>query len=1072
MRRIHKPTYCKRRHIACIAIVAIFSLSCLVLSSMTPQLDFDLGIAVNATGSVASGSNASGAAGVGSPGAHALDGDVREPESEGASSPTSSVVVKRVPGGASGLVVGDIIESVDGTPVHTRADVYHKLFSSTHDRIELTVRRMGARYQRHVTSSDFMGTELPQGVRSGDRPELIADENGKYSPISGGDIDSLRSLLADRRDGARVVFRRPEEVIDVSVSLSDAVVRTLKIAIALLFLPLMGVVAWRSRRARQAAEAFWTNVTMGLGCAAILTLALWSPMMSVAPLFIAGLAALMLFKVVDLDYHLTYFGKHRKTETLARIAIYAGPLATLIIPLWYGIGMMPVLWGGYAMPEAEVRLDSIVILPMIWSVLYTVLDAALLVYRRYRREESTLASYEIGVFIAAILMAFVFALSFIDMASAQKFLMAAILAQCLGNGIGAISRRHGAVDVRLDSPLFSTSRLRAVLEETSELFDRSWLVQVVVDRPSPRHIVALTTTDSEAGFGGVDLNILNDRWRDFLEVFRIEGGVITGDPADRDSRNPVQGIADKLGIVMALPIAENVAGTLSSLTFLVSRRDASIHDDAPVLTLTSEQRERLAEIIDEIRECGPAIVYQSAEISLEFVGEDIDEFTRRYHETASFARVIKNPTAQICQTAQLDPRAIPHGLIDEEEMPEDEIHEPKYDVKPSEHAGASCETRQFEDEIAFLRSQVAALHSQQLRGYALSEIEFTKAQQEAASEMASIDPPILLVGEPGTGKRTLAFAAHQARSQGAFLTIDAAVVSESIFALDMFGDGQDPGLIASAAGGGLLIQNAERVSEGLLGEVFEMIEQLPAKDNLSLYMTINVAPDDFSVEQYKLDPSVLPDKIQKIAARSDAEVVVLDPLRTQDDLDTVAEFFCQKQAFAVGKNVDSFSAEAMLALKSYAWPGNFGELRSVVERAVLRCEGSMIAVNDLGRDFVEIADASTKNIALSGTDVFREQVQLMQILNETLQGQVQQLNARIKQLEEQLETQDESEVDEDEEAFFTGTFADIEKRLIERLLDKYDRDPDKTAEALDLNRSRFIAKLNKYGLISRCAQRQ
>ena len=157
----------------------------------------------------------------------------------------------------------------------------------------------------------------------------------------------------------------------------------------------------------------------------------------------------------------------------------------------------------------------------------------------------------------------------------------------------------------------------------------------------------------------------------------------------------------------------------------------------------------------------------------------------------------------------------------------------------------------------------------------------------------------------------------------------------------------------------------------------------------------------------------------------------------------------------------------MLALKSYAWLGNFGELRSVVERAVLRCEGSMITVNDLGRDFVEIADASTKNIALSGTDVFREQVQLMQILNETLQGQVQQLNSRIKQLEEQVENQGAPEVDEDEEAFLSGTFAEIEKRLIDKLLDKYDRDPDKTAEALDLNRSRFIAKLNKYNLIAR-----
>lgn len=138
------------------------------------------------------------------------------------------------------------------------------------------------------------------------------------------------------------------------------------------------------------------------------------------------------------------------------------------------------------------------------------------------------------------------------------------------------------------------------------------------------------------------------------------------------------------------------------------------------------------------------------------------------------------------------------------------------------------------------------------------------------------------------------------------------------------------------------------------------------------------------------------------------------------------------------------------------------ELRSVVERAVMRCEGAMIGVNDLGRDFVEIADASTKNIAISGSDVFREQVQLMQILNETQQNQIQQLNERIRHLEEQLQADECSKDEAEEDDFLNGSFADIEKRLLDKILDKYQRDPDKAAEALELNRTRFINKLMKY----------
>lgn len=1043
MRIISKSHHHPRRHIACIAAVACFCVASLAVSRLTPQPDFETGIV-----SVA-----------------ATPGSPNRPAA------SAAIAVKRVNGNAGGLAVGDIIEAVGGEPVKTRAQLYRRLMSASDGRADLTVRRQGARYQRSVSAADFADASLPPGVRSDDIPEFIADENGSYTHLNGSDFESLKSILSARHGSVPVIFKRPEEVIDISAPIADNLPRTLKTALALLFLPLMGAVALRGRRMRRDGAALWTNFVLGLGCIGMLTASLWTPMMTCAPLFAVGLAALGLFKTVDFDYHLTVFGKRRKTETLARIAIYAGPAATIAVALYFCIGLMPAAGGGDVMPNAELRLDSFILLPMIWVAIYALLDAAVLCARRSRRNDAKIEPHEIGIFFSALLSVFVIALLHIDASAAQMFLMAAILASCLGDAFGIPAKSPSDSDLRLDSPIFSTARLRAVLGKTKEIFDDSWLVQVIVDRPSPRHIVALTTTDSDAGFGGIDLNILDESWRDFLEVFRIEDTVITGDAQERDAHNPAQGIADKLGIVIALPIGENVAGTLSSLTFAVSSKQLPVRGEVPVMRLSPGQRERLSEIIDELRECAAAAVYQSAEISLEFVGEDIDEFTRRYHETASFARAVKDTASQINNTAQLDPRALPHGLIDEDDFLDDAMNETK-DEPPQPTAAAdgetsaSCETRQYEDEIAFLRSQVSALRSQQIRAYALSEISFTQAQNEAASEMAAVDPPILIVGEPGTGKRTLALAAHRARSQNAFLSIDAAIVSESIFALDMFGDGQDPGLIASAAGGGLLIQNAERVGEGLMNEVIETIERLPAKDNVALYLTVNTDPDAFCVDQYRRDPSVLPENIQKLADCADAEIVVLSPLRNQDDLDDVAEFFCQKQAFSVGKNVEAFSAEALLALKSYAWPGNFGELRAVIERAVLRCEGSVIAVGDLGRDFAEIADASTKNLALSGTDVFREQARLMQILNETLQGQVGQLNARIRQLEDQARAREQDVGEDERDEFLDGSFADIEKRLLEKILDKYDRDPDKAARALELNRSRFISKLSKYGLLT------
>jgi DNA-binding NtrC family response regulator len=53
----------------------------------------------------------------------------------------------------------------------------------------------------------------------------------------------------------------------------------------------------------------------------------------------------------------------------------------------------------------------------------------------------------------------------------------------------------------------------------------------------------------------------------------------------------------------------------------------------------------------------------------------------------------------------------------------------------------------------------------------------------------------------------------------------------------------------------------------------------------------------------------------------------------------------------------------------------------------------------------------------------------------------------------------------EQDAFLEGSFADIERRLLERLLQKYERDPEKAADALAMNRARFYNKLSKYQLI-------
>jgi transcriptional regulator with PAS, ATPase and Fis domain len=90
----------------------------------------------------------------------------------------------------------------------------------------------------------------------------------------------------------------------------------------------------------------------------------------------------------------------------------------------------------------------------------------------------------------------------------------------------------------------------------------------------------------------------------------------------------------------------------------------------------------------------------------------------------------------------------------------------------------------------------------------------------------------------------------------------------------------------------------------------------------------------------------------------------LPPLRERPaDILPLASCFLARFSGQMGKRIEGFTAEASAALTGHPWPGNVRELQNTVERAVVLCRGSQVAVEHL-----PFAPPATRDLSLSSIE--------------------------------------------------------------------------------------------------------
>jgi len=75
--------------------------------------------------------------------------------------------------------------------------------------------------------------------------------------------------------------------------------------------------------------------------------------------------------------------------------------------------------------------------------------------------------------------------------------------------------------------------------------------------------------------------------------------------------------------------------------------------------------------------------------------------------------------------------------------------------------------------------------------------------------------------------------------------------------------------------------------------------------------------------------------------------IEIPPLRQRkEDIPMLVQYFIDRYARELGKNIRSVSKKTLDLFQSYAWRGNIRELRNVIERSIIVCETETFSVDE------------------------------------------------------------------------------------------------------------------------------
>jgi formate hydrogenlyase transcriptional activator len=222
--------------------------------------------------------------------------------------------------------------------------------------------------------------------------------------------------------------------------------------------------------------------------------------------------------------------------------------------------------------------------------------------------------------------------------------------------------------------------------------------------------------------------------------------------------------------------------------------------------------------------------------------------------------------------------------------------------------------------------------------------------------VAPTDSTVLILGETGTGKELIARAIHNVstRCGSSFVKLNCAAIPLDLLESELFGHekGAFTGAIAQRVGrfemadkGTLFLDEVGDIPPSLQPKLLRVLQEqeferlgsthtrrvdvrLVAATNRDL--TEMMKEGEFRTDlYYRLN--IFPIRIPALRER-------------REDIPLLVEYFMEKYARRMGRQVKTVPSTTMDKLMSWPWPGNVRELQNMIERAVILSKGFVLEV--------------------------------------------------------------------------------------------------------------------------------